>query len=271
MGFILPGTADMERSLTFRTRSSPVGTLQVHVWRIGSDHMDYCHLCRRHLNGALACPGCGTPAAELRRHEPAEPPVYAAPEAGGEGPSGPRRAHRAESVSSAEEGGAAGRSRRARKGRTRTVVIVSVGAVLAVGALGLTRLTAGAPQGEAAPPVQEGPVPEETPWPEASSDLPAEPTGLPATEQPSSASAGASESAEASESPSPTVPFSPSAVAPYAWSSAPARQPTTDGESPAPRRPSSEPPVSGTPQEEPLPTASPSPSATCTKFLWWCT
>ncbi|WP_425585661.1 SCO2400 family protein, partial [Streptomyces viridochromogenes] len=21
--------------------------------------MDYCHPCRRHLNGALACPGCG--------------------------------------------------------------------------------------------------------------------------------------------------------------------------------------------------------------------
>ncbi|MGV9909230.1 SCO2400 family protein [Streptomyces tendae] len=28
--------------------------------------MDYCHPCRRHLNGALACPGCGTPAHELR-------------------------------------------------------------------------------------------------------------------------------------------------------------------------------------------------------------
>ncbi|MCS0601342.1 hypothetical protein NX794_08875 [Streptomyces sp. LP11] len=27
--------------------------------------MDYCHPCRRHLNGALACPGCGAPAAHL--------------------------------------------------------------------------------------------------------------------------------------------------------------------------------------------------------------
>ncbi|WP_392967877.1 hypothetical protein [Streptomyces sp. LN245] len=27
--------------------------------------MDYCHVCRRHLNGALACPGCGTPVDEL--------------------------------------------------------------------------------------------------------------------------------------------------------------------------------------------------------------
>ncbi|WP_420710720.1 SCO2400 family protein [Streptomyces sp. NRRL S-146] len=29
--------------------------------------MDYCDPCRRHLNGALACPGCGTPAETLRR------------------------------------------------------------------------------------------------------------------------------------------------------------------------------------------------------------
>ncbi|MGW4251437.1 SCO2400 family protein, partial [Streptomyces californicus] len=27
--------------------------------------MDYCHPCRRHLNGALACAGCGTPAQAL--------------------------------------------------------------------------------------------------------------------------------------------------------------------------------------------------------------
>ncbi|MPY42105.1 hypothetical protein FNH04_20010, partial [Streptomyces phyllanthi] len=30
--------------------------------------MDYCHPCRRHLNGALACPGCGTPVEELRAY-----------------------------------------------------------------------------------------------------------------------------------------------------------------------------------------------------------
>ncbi|MFE0516931.1 hypothetical protein ACFW2E_45585, partial [Streptomyces sp. NPDC058964] len=28
--------------------------------------MDYCLPCRRHLNGALACPGCGTPIEQLR-------------------------------------------------------------------------------------------------------------------------------------------------------------------------------------------------------------
>ena len=30
--------------------------------------MDYCLPCRRHLNGALACPGCGAPVEELRAH-----------------------------------------------------------------------------------------------------------------------------------------------------------------------------------------------------------
>src|SRR3954470_5681319 len=27
--------------------------------------MDFCHPCQRHLNGALACPGCGAPAQSL--------------------------------------------------------------------------------------------------------------------------------------------------------------------------------------------------------------
>ncbi|MEV0982190.1 hypothetical protein [Streptomyces sp. NPDC049915] len=35
--------------------------------------MDFCHSCHRHLNGALACPGCGVPVDQLRAHaeEPA--------------------------------------------------------------------------------------------------------------------------------------------------------------------------------------------------------
>ncbi|GAA3922115.1 hypothetical protein GCM10022244_34200 [Streptomyces gulbargensis] len=51
--------------------------------------MDYCHPCRRHLNGALACAGCGTPAQELRQQAPrpsgetAAPGPYAAPAAYG--------------------------------------------------------------------------------------------------------------------------------------------------------------------------------------------
>ncbi|MHC5907243.1 SCO2400 family protein, partial [Streptomyces sp. S6] len=30
--------------------------------------MDYCHSCRRHLNGALVCPGCGASAESLRAY-----------------------------------------------------------------------------------------------------------------------------------------------------------------------------------------------------------
>ncbi|MGN7141177.1 SCO2400 family protein, partial [Streptomyces pseudogriseolus] len=35
--------------------------------------MDFCHPCRRHLNGALACPGCGTPVETLRARQQAAP------------------------------------------------------------------------------------------------------------------------------------------------------------------------------------------------------
>ncbi|WP_428837933.1 SCO2400 family protein, partial [Streptomyces thermocarboxydus] len=35
--------------------------------------MDFCHPCRRHLNGALACPGCGTPVETLRAQQAAAP------------------------------------------------------------------------------------------------------------------------------------------------------------------------------------------------------
>ncbi|WP_435809439.1 SCO2400 family protein [Streptomyces iakyrus] len=47
--------------------------------------MDYCDPCRRHLNGALACPGCGTSAETLRG---AREPEYGAGPAG-PGPDGP--------------------------------------------------------------------------------------------------------------------------------------------------------------------------------------
>ncbi|MGK5697661.1 SCO2400 family protein, partial [Streptomyces sp. URMC 128] len=46
--------------------------------------MDYCDPCRRHLNGALACPGCGTSADALRWPEPEYGGYDAVPE-GGEG------------------------------------------------------------------------------------------------------------------------------------------------------------------------------------------
>ncbi|MFF5714839.1 hypothetical protein [Streptomyces sp. NPDC012756] len=57
--------------------------------------MDYCHTCRRHLNGALACAGCGTPVEELRYETPHIPvhtpdhPQVPTPDLGYGYPNGP--------------------------------------------------------------------------------------------------------------------------------------------------------------------------------------
>ncbi|WP_438818596.1 SCO2400 family protein, partial [Streptomyces venezuelae] len=134
--------------------------------------MDYCHACRRHLNGALACAGCGTPVEELRYetpHIPVQPvqsyaPAYGAvprrPEPAAEAeaeagpgrepapapehvyeldvlepprpPAGGRRAARGRS--------AARKGRRGRSRRGRTVLVGTLGLVMAAGALSLARL-----------------------------------------------------------------------------------------------------------------------------------
>jgi hypothetical protein len=121
--------------------------------------MDYCSVCRRHINGALSCPGCGTPVEEALteagffgvsdgapesapRSVPesaagsasAEPagPEYAVPQSGipesaGPGPgaaadpsASPATGGRAERRrAAAGQGAGAGRSRRSRKIRAR--------------------------------------------------------------------------------------------------------------------------------------------------------
>lgn len=49
--------------------------------------MDYCHPCRRHLNGALACPGCGAPVETRQASGSVETP-YAGVESTGAGHDG---------------------------------------------------------------------------------------------------------------------------------------------------------------------------------------
>ncbi|WP_425473923.1 SCO2400 family protein [Streptomyces qinzhouensis] len=75
--------------------------------------MDYCHQCRRHLNGALACAGCGTPAWQLRGPGPGpdpgtggreEPAPLAAPSAWGS----PQRPAGSRSPDGTEEAGEPG-------------------------------------------------------------------------------------------------------------------------------------------------------------------
>lgn len=127
--------------------------------------MDYCHQCRRHLNGALACAGCGTPVEELRYETPrateyaaeaehvyeldvVEPPRPA---------SGGGRAARRAAVASAPSGRAASRKgRRARSRKGRNVLVGTLGLVLAAGALSLTKAALDPPdEGGAASAVQE--------------------------------------------------------------------------------------------------------------------
>lgn len=106
--------------------------------------MDYCHHCRRHLNGALACAGCGTPAEELRLHDPVPHEaevVLATREHRREPDPGPRRQRgsRKRKVSRRERRemrAAAGAHRR----KGRVVLLAVTGLVLAVGALSLAEL-----------------------------------------------------------------------------------------------------------------------------------
>ncbi|MCI3223260.1 hypothetical protein [Streptomyces sp. NP-1717] len=106
--------------------------------------MDYCHHCRRHLNGALACAGCGTPAEELRLHDPVPyeaEVVLATREHGQESAPGPRRQRgsRKRKVTRRER-----REMRAERGahrrKGRVVLLTVMGLVLAVGALSLAEL-----------------------------------------------------------------------------------------------------------------------------------
>nr|WSX52005.1 hypothetical protein OG409_25620 [Streptomyces sp. NBC_00974] len=109
--------------------------------------MDYCIACHRHLNGALACAGCGTPAEHLI---PAAPPRPAAASPSGSGPaaladvyadslvvlSGGGRPGRA-----GERGRAGARRRTTHRRRRRTVLTIGFGFLLAVATmLGLARM-----------------------------------------------------------------------------------------------------------------------------------
>lgn len=98
--------------------------------------MDYCPACRRHLNGALACAGCGTPAEYLM---PAAPDAPAAPVAvAGPAPSQSTLADvYADSLvvlSAPNERRAGARRRATHRRRRRTVLTVGLGVLLATAA-----------------------------------------------------------------------------------------------------------------------------------------
>ncbi|MER5433457.1 hypothetical protein [Streptomyces sp. NPDC002588] len=271
--------------------------------------MDYCHPCRRHLNGALACPGCGAPveqpggypqrfepgpdgAQETFRQEGAgAPDAPAGAEPGAETDDGPRVPGRAARRREQGRGGrsrgrgpsasaderipgpsGADASRRDRKAaahrrRRRRIVLITTGFVLAAGGLSLAELGIDAPGFSSSPnPAAAGGESSEVDGGTAKPSASAQPLddrtdpdeGEGGASASPDASPSASESAEdedhASQSPdrgaqSATVPASSAPSTPTDSDSTPAADPTTSA---------------------PSPESSPSPSETCTRFLWWC-
>ena len=101
--------------------------------------MDYCHQCQRHLNGALACAGCGTPVEELRHLSPSAPaadPVFELDEASE--PAGRQAFAPSVPLPGRRAGPAAGAGPVSRRGRK--VLFGTVGLALAAGALSLAEL-----------------------------------------------------------------------------------------------------------------------------------
>lgn len=206
--------------------------------------MDYCYACRRHLNGAYSCPGCGTPADRLAMPSTAEG-AHLAPVPGeeeyGPSPGGGRAARRAEDRRRS--------SRRARRGRHRAAVY-GIGTVAVAGALAMFSVAAlsGHSDGGSDPTAPVGhdkisssgdATPED---PSTSVDLPA--SGSPAA------------SSSSPDSPSPK----PSTTKPTATHTTPA--PTTTHAPPPTTRP---PTTTAPPPTHPSPT-----HTTCKPVLWWC-
>ncbi|MEU8704950.1 hypothetical protein [Streptomyces sp. NPDC048565] len=230
--------------------------------------MDYCHPCQRHLNGALACAGCGTPADALDPYAAAAPSGDGTEEPATEtletsGAAGHRRRAR----------GDTGRRRRGHRRRGRALLLTAVGVVLALGALSLAEL-AMEPGGDsgASEYVREATSAPTEPAPSSSSRT--EPDGAGPVDEPTVVPVTESGSATAAAGPpSSSAPAGPSSSAPAAASpsaSAPGTAPTDPGDTDPPAEPSGSgkptaDPTSPEPSDDPDPEPTPSPSDDC----WW--
>ncbi|MDQ0990663.1 hypothetical protein [Streptomyces sp. V3I7] len=264
--------------------------------------MDYCHPCRRHLNGALACPGCGTPIEELRPHRRDAPHdghqaddqapyqdeyAYAGDgeadeeEDGEDEPGGGRAARRREQGRGRgrSRGGGAGAgadaSRRDRKAavhrrRRRRTLLITAGFVLATGALSIAELGM-----DATPFAGSGPaVAEDRPRADGAS-----PSVTGATARPGKDAASGSADTSRSVSPDASASASASASPKETASATPATgDKGPQGQTVPPRTgPATPPPATATAAPPPAPTTqqptsapSPEPSQTRKCFLWWC-
>ena len=244
--------------------------------------MDYCHHCQRHLNGALACAGCGTPAEELRLHDPvpheAEVVLVARENSRPETADGPRRAARSSrrrELSRRER-----REMRDRRGshrrRGRTVLITVLGLGLAAGALSLAELAleSSGDDGDATSVQEDRAIELDGGQPSEAAEEPEEPgrvegtptrtagTGSPTGDGSPDPSASEAESGPpGGESPSPRESVAPSDEADPSGSPGPSGSASASGS----------PSTSGRPNQPPPPSASapPPPQEEDDCFLWF--
>ncbi|MFE7352294.1 hypothetical protein ACFU8Q_03600 [Streptomyces sp. NPDC057543] len=264
--------------------------------------MDYCHPCQRHLNGALACAGCGTPAEALSHyatpafsgHEPdAEREPSAPPLPGGRrrgrGAARPPARGTSDSRRPDRRAGTQRRGKRAHRRRSRTALLVVLGVVLAAGLLSLAELAI-EPNGDdrASDYVREA-VPVTTePAPVLSASDAAERPGpvdgasvLPAIDAHPVGATGAGEAMGSArpedpgaDSPRPedsgaaSAPESAASSASTELSPGPDATEGTSDDPPEPARPGGG-PTRSAPPASPTPTPTPTRSETCW-FLWFC-
>ncbi|MFI1152112.1 hypothetical protein [Streptomyces sp. NPDC020817] len=245
--------------------------------------MDYCHACRRHLNGALACAGCGTPVEYLPPAAPAAPGASAVPGAphgsprsGGDGFPADPFADSLVVLSGADRGGRAGSRRRAtHRRRRRTLLTLGLGLVLAAGGtVVLARIVAEGQKTDRAAEVvlTDGNGPQDPgPLPSGKGTPPA-PTALKPVKASGSAKAGASSaqpagpgaSAEGSAQPGPTVSASASGR------TGPTKGATGPGPSVRPSQSGKPSPSASGSAQPPSPSPTPAPTKTGCWFIFFC-
>ncbi|GAA2475177.1 hypothetical protein GCM10023100_53970 [Actinocorallia cavernae] len=225
--------------------------------------MDYCLPCRRHLNGALVCPGCGTPADRIPGPAAVEPEPGEPEKGSGEGyPEGKPAGGRAERR---------GRKAAAHRRRRRRTVLLAAGFVLAAGGLGFAELGTDAPlpfTGGGTATVKDTSADDgDSSGPSGRTTAPPQVTNVSATSG-ATASASGSPSAGATGSGSPSATAGGTTKAPPSATTAPG-SPVTAPTAPPPTRPTAAPPTTAPATSAPPP--APSPTRTCDRFLWWCT
>ncbi|MDT9699256.1 hypothetical protein [Streptomyces sp. P17] len=229
--------------------------------------MDYCSTCRRHLNGALVCPGCGAYAQDIA------PPMAMAPAAApvpdpwhDEAPSAEEAYEETAAVPVLPEGRAARRRQRARWRKNQRRAVVATAVALVGG--GLTVATLDRQSGDRA---QAATAPDNTPMgateEQATEPAPAASTppgtrrSRPHTPSAQPSATNAPREQGVAVTPTTAQPRTPTSAAPTAASAAQS-QPLPAITAAAPEPTATPTPTPPAPEGTATPSAPPSPSAT---------